>query len=268
MQKIKGLGEVELRLVFALEQRKEQLFTIGDARRILGSSDASVWNVLKRLRQKRRVIRLQRGVYLFAPMRSGEEGLWSEHAFKVVPSLIKNEEYYVGFVTAMNYWSMTEQLPIVVYVALARQKRPVQAVQSKFVFVKKKTLGDFVSEDFGGVAVNVSSIEQTILDGLSFPAYCLGVAGIAKAIHFSRREMDWKKLVRLAVQDKSAVQRRLGFLLEKLGFKKEASGLRKAFAGFVWLDPAAQKKAFTYNAKWGLKINVSDDRLLEFKEGY
>lgn len=268
MQKIKGLGEMELRLVFALEQRKEQLFTVDFAKKLLGSSDASVWNVLKRLRQKKRVIRLQRGVYLFAPMRSGYEGLWSEHAFKVVPSLIEGKQYYVGFVTAMNHWGMTEQLPIVVYVALTRQKRLVQAVQSKFIFVKKKKLGDFVPEDFGGVTVNVSSVEQTILDGLSFPAYCLGVAGIAKAIYFSRKRMNWKKLARLAVQNKSAARRRLGFLLEKLGFKKEARVFLSSFKGFVWLDSAAQKKTFAYDPKWGLKVNVSDDRLLEVREGY
>ncbi len=266
MQKIKSFGEMELRLMFALEQRKECLFSIADAKRILGSSDASVWNVLKRLAKKRRVIRLQRGAYLFAPMRSGEEGLWTEDAFRVVPTLVKNE-YYVGFVSAMNYWGMTEQLPVVVYVALTCQKRSTQAVQAKFVFVKKKRMGDFVSVRFGSTNVNVSSVEQTVLDGLSFPEYCLGIGGVAKAIWFARKDINWQKLLSLAKNEKDVVRRRLGYLLDLVGFKKRVNGLGGKFSGYSWLDPSGQKQKFGYSKKWGLKVNAEKSDLLEFLEG-
>lgn len=268
MQKIKAFGAVELRLIFALEQRKRHLFTTKDAKRILKSSDASVWNVLKRLMKKKRVIRLQRGVYLFAPLRSGEKGLWTEDAFAIVPSLVKGENHYVGFVSAMHYWGMTEQLPLVVYVVLTRQKRDLKAVQTRFVFVKKKRLGDVVSVDVGGTALNVSSIEQTILDGLAFPQYALGLVGVAKAIWTSRKKTDWNKLVKLAKKEKSVVQRRLGFLLELLGFKKIAKALEKKFVGFSWLAPLGQKQIFTYSKKWGLKVNENKTGLLAFQEGF
>ncbi len=271
MQKITGFGGMELRLIFALEQRKNQLFGIADAKRILGSSNASVWNVLKRLRKKKRVIRLQRGAYLFAPLRSGEEGFWTEDAFRVVPSLVKGD-YYVGFVSAMNYWGMTEQLPVVVYVALTRQKSGLEAVQAKYVFVKKRRLGDFVPVSFGDTVVNVSSVEQTILDGLSFPEYCAGIAGVAKAIWFARKRMDWRKLISLARSGKSGavVQRRLGYLLELLGLKRRAKELKpeEGFKGFAWLDSTAQKKEFEYDKNWGLKVNEGKRKLLEFQEGY
>ena len=267
MQKITGFGGMELRLIFALEQRKNQLFGIADAKRILGTSDATVWNVLKRLRRKKRVIRLQKGAYLFAPLRSGEDGLWTEDAFRVVPSLVKGG-YYVAFVSAMNYWGMTEQLPVVVYVALTRQKRGLEAAQAKYIFVKKRRLGDFVSVSFGGTMVNFSSIEQTILDGLSFPEYCTGIAGVSKAILFARKRMGWQKLVSLAKGDKSAVQRRLGYLLELLGFKKHAKKLNGEFVGYSWLDPTGQKRDFEYSKKWGLKLNEKKRGLLEFMEGY
>ena len=268
MQKIKRFGEMELRLIFALEQQKDHLFGIADAKRILGSSDASVWNVLKRLVKKRRAIRLEKGVYLFAPLRSGERGLWSEDAFRVVPSLVKDGGYYVGFVSAMNYWGMTEQLPVVVYVALTRQKRGLAAVQARFVFVRKKRLGDIVPVSFGGMFVNLSSVEQTILDGLSFPEYCLGIAGIAKAIWFARKKIDWQKLLLLAKSEKKVVRRRLGYLLEMLGLRKNAKRLEGDFRGISWLDPSAQKSEVEYSRKWGLKVNEDKRKLLEFQEGY
>ncbi|OIO21234.1 hypothetical protein AUJ17_02775 [Candidatus Micrarchaeota archaeon CG1_02_47_40] len=266
MQKIKRFGEMELRLMFTLEQRENQLFSIADAKRILGSSDASVWNVLKRLMKKRRVIRLQRGAYLFAPLRSGEEGLWSEDAFRVVPMLVGKRRFYIGFVSAMNHWGMTEQLPIVVYVALKRQKRGIDAVQSRFVFVKKKRLGKFLQISLGDTKVNISTVEQTILDGLSFPEYCLGIAGIAKAIWFVQKDIEWQKLLSLAKSEKNAVRRRLGYLLEILGFRRQAKELEGVFSGYFWLDPSNLRDDFEYSKKWGLKINLKKRDLLEFME--
>ncbi|MFH1285977.1 MAG: type IV toxin-antitoxin system AbiEi family antitoxin [Candidatus Micrarchaeota archaeon] len=186
----------------------------------------------------------------------------------MVPFLVKTSEYYIGFISAMNYWGMTEQLPIVVHVALKSQKRRLEAVQTEFVFVKKKSLGDFVQVQFDETSVNISSIEQTILDGLSFPEYCLGIGEVAKAIHYSTKRIDWSKLMRLANEEKGVVRRRLGFLLELLGLKKQAKELSSKFTGFMWLDPGAQKEEFEYNKKWGLKVNKSKNDLLEFLEGY
>jgi len=268
IEKTKRFGEQEIKLMFALEQEKSQVFTMAQARRMLGTSDASVKNVLKRLKRKRRVMLLQKGVYMFAPLRSGEEGLWTENAFSVVPYLVGTGEYYLGFAAAMNYWGMTEQLPVTAYVALTKQKQSLNAVQTKFVFVKKKRLGDFVKVPFAGTQVNISSMEQTILDALAFPKYCAGIESAAKAIWYTRDKIDWQKLLSLAKNEKSVVKRRLGYLLELLGLRKHAKWLERGFTGFSWLEPAGQKREFEYSKKWGLKINVRKDDLLEFRRGY
>ncbi len=267
IQNIKKLGEMELKLIFALEKRKDNLFSVAYAKSILGTSNASVWNVLKRLKKKNRVIRLQRGAYLFAPMRSGEEGLWTEDAFRIVPELVRGN-YYIGFISAMNYWGMTEQLPIIVYVALTRQKHSLEAVQAKYVFIKKRSLSDFVPISFGSAMINISSVEQTILDGLSFPKYCTGLEGVAKAIWFTRKKIDWEKLILLAKKDKSIVRRRLGYTLVLLGLKKQAKELEFGYKGFAWFDPTAQKTNFKYCKKWGMKINIEGLKMLEFQKGY
>ena len=267
MQKVKRFGEREIRLLFALEQEKNSVFTIAQARKILGTSDASVKNVLKRLKKKNRIMPIQKGIYLFAPLKSGEKGLWTENAYKIVPMIAGSNDYYVGFAAAMNYWGMTEQMPYVIRVAMVKQKKPKSVVQSKFVFVKKRKLGDYQRVSFGIVYVHFSSIEQTILDGLSFPEYCLGIEGVARAIHFTKDKIDWGKLVSMAKRDKSIIQRRLGFLLELLEIK-HSEQLEVNFKGFSWLDPAGLKKDFKYSTKWGLKVNVKREDLLEFQRGY
>ena len=168
----------------------------------------------------------------------------------------------------MNHWGMTEQLPRTVMIAMTRQKRPLDAVQSKFIFVAKKRLGDYAKVSFAGTEVNISSVEQTVLDALAFPAYCSGIEGAAKAIWNSRRDINWRKLSELAKGGKSVVRRRLGFLLELLGLERHAKEIDGKFAGFSWLDPNAQKVEFQYSKRWGLKVNLKKEDALEFLRGY
>ena len=137
IQKLIGFGGKETKLLFWLEENEKSVFTFSEAREALGGSLASVKNVLKRLRKKKRVMHLQKGLYLFAPLKSGKEGFWSEDAFIVAKHLVGKENYSIGFLSAMNHFGMTEQIPVVVHVALERQKKPVEAVSVKFVFIKK-----------------------------------------------------------------------------------------------------------------------------------
>lgn len=257
-----------MKLLFALEQSEQGTFTIKDAKRILGTSSASVKNVLKRLKRKKRLIPLQKGAYLYAPLKSGRNGKWSEDAFKIVRLLANTDRHYIGFVTAMSHWGMTEQIPYVMFVALERQKREVKAVQTRFQFVKVKKLGEFEKVQIGGVDVNISTIEQTIIDGLAHPKYCAGIDSVTKAIAYSEKRMNWEKLISMAMEGKSVIRRRLGYLLELLGLKKYAKKLEGKFTGYSFLEASAQKGNFSYSKKWGLKVNVEKDDLLEFQRGF
>jgi predicted transcriptional regulator of viral defense system len=265
--KLLRLGERELQLVFAFEERGQRIFTIKDAKTVLGGSDASVKNVLKRLAVKKRVIRIERGKYLFVPMRAGREGWWSEESFAVIPYLVGKSDYYIGLLTALHYWGMTEQIPLVVYVVMRKRKKCLKAFGMNYVFVNME-LGDFQVVESSGTKVNMSSREQTILDCLAHPEYSLGVAGVSQALNSAGRGLDWLKLVRLCLKEKEVVRRRLGYLLELTGKEKQARKLEARFKGFTWLDPTLEKRRLGYSKKWGLILNVSKERLLEYERGY
>ena len=266
IQNITMFGPRELALIFELEKRENTVFSFAEAAKIIGGPLASVANILKRLKRKRRISTLQRGLYLYAPLKSGFDGNWSEDAFAVVPSLVKSRDYYIGFVSAMNYWGMTEQLPVRVLVALKRQKSSLDAVGARFVFIKKPRLGTTTSIKVSGREVLISTREQTIIDGLLFPEKCLGIAGMANAIDSSSRELGWEKLLELARAEKEVVRRRLGYILELLGRNGIAKQLEGKYAGFAWLDPSSSKTVLRYSKKWGLKLNLSEKQLLEFRE--
>ena len=103
------LGPREVQLIYTLEKHNQLVFNIGDAKHILRTSDASVKNVIYRLKDKNRIVEIERGKYLLAPAKSGIEGHWSEHTFKILNKLI--DKYYVSYWTALHYWGMTEQIP-------------------------------------------------------------------------------------------------------------------------------------------------------------
>lgn len=258
------LGPQETKLLFSLEEKGISFFTFSDAKRILRSTDSSVWNVLEGLKRKKRVQQIEKGAYLLVPAKAGYEGHWTEDALVIVPHII--DVYYVGFWTAMNYWDMTEQVPIMVFVVTTRRKRDMEYAYQKFKFVtlsKKKFFG-YIEEERSGVKFNISSKEKTIVDGLMHPEYCGGMSEVAKAIWNARKSLGWRTVLEMSKKVRvSIVLRRLGYLLSTLGIEKGISNKikREGFNGYQFLDPLADKKRLYYSKEFGLIINRTKKEL-------
>jgi predicted transcriptional regulator of viral defense system len=127
------LGSHETRLLFELERLGRKVFTLQEASEILELSKALTANVLYRLKRKGRVLQVEKGKYILIPARAGIEGYWAEDIFLVVDKLIS--EYYIGFLTAMHYWDLTEQIPYAILVATPRRKAPVKLDSETIRFV-------------------------------------------------------------------------------------------------------------------------------------
>ena len=264
------LGPLESKLLFSLEERGASVFSFKEAKQILRASNDSLKNVLYRLKKKRRLIEIKKGQYLFVPARAGLEGHWAEHSFFVV-SKVMRKDYYIGFWTALNYLGMTEQIPTTVFVAITSRARDFEFgnQQIKFVSLSKDRFFGFASEKTKTREFNISTKEKTIVDCLLLPQYCGGIAEAAKGIWNARKEIDWLQLLEFVEEVKvAAVKRRLGFILQELKIKKDIQKQlrKKAFVGFAWADPSAQKEDFSYDKKWGLKVNVERKTLTAWME--
>ncbi len=118
-----SLGPLESKLIFDLEKQGKRIFGFQEAVEIVDTSESSVANVLHRLRKKDRVKEIQKGIYALNPGKSGLEGELMESIYLIIDHIV--DEYYVGFWSVMNYWDMTEQIPMVTQVALTKRKRDV-----------------------------------------------------------------------------------------------------------------------------------------------
>jgi predicted transcriptional regulator of viral defense system len=258
------LGSQELKLIFSLEEKGISIFTFSDAKNILRSTDSSMWNVLDGLRRKNRIQRIAKGRYLLVPARAGYKGHWTEEALVILPHII--DVYYVGFWSAMNYWNMTEQMPITVFVATTKRKRDMEYGAQKFRFItlsKKKFFG-YVQEENNDIRFNISSKEKTILDGLMHPEYCGGMSEVVKAMWNARKDVDWQTVLEMSRKVRiSSVMRRLGYLLSMLGVEKDISDRikKEGFKGYRFLDPLADKKRLSYSKDFGLIINRTKNEL-------
>jgi len=251
-QKIK-LGSMEISLLSGLEHDKKMVFTFSDALERLDTKRQVVRNVLSRLARKGRVKRVKKGIYLLVPFRFRDYG---QHEFSLIPLLAK--DYYISFWSALQFWSMTEQLPRTVYAAAKKtiKNRDFEEARYRFVKLSGRYFFGFEEADIQGTKVNIASKEKTILDCLLHPEHSGGLGEVAKALRDYWKDIDWDKLKEyLKKMGNSAVERRLQYLLFYLKLKKPLSALgKKRFIGFRKLDPGAGKGR--YNKEFGLMINV------------
>ena len=221
----------------------------------------STQKFLERLKRKGWIRRIKRGCFAIIPLSSGEDRSPQLHEFLVAMELVSPAA--IAYWSALNHHGMTEQLPRTVFVAT---NHPVRRHPGEVLGVSYKIISP-QPEKFFGVAKDwidempfmVTEREKTIIDGLDLPQYVGGVAEIAKVLSIGWTQLNESKLRKYAVKiGNSAVAKRLGFLMETLGFGN-VEALRKAVTlapGFSLLDPTLPRHG-KYNRRWGLLVNMS-----------
>ena len=257
-------GELETKVLFSLEEAEAGLVTSSELAQILKIPGNRANKLAWQLARKNRLIRIRKGVYLFAPLKAGPKGNWSEESLALVSQLLKDEPYCISFWTAFNYHGLTEQVPLVTQAAVLHRRRSFLYLGSKLEFIKVKRLGEWQEEKIAGRTVKTATIEQSLIDGLSHPEYCGGMSEVCKALWEARKRIDKKKLEAMALNSKDAVRRRLGFLLELLGLPPLK--IKCKFIGLRWLDSSGAKEVKEKSAKWGLLLNLTEKQLTYWKE--
>ncbi|MGH9992194.1 MAG: type IV toxin-antitoxin system AbiEi family antitoxin domain-containing protein [Nitrososphaera sp.] len=250
------LSDRESRILSSLSYGGSTIFTTRDMRGLV----AKPKNILDNLVRKRWILKLRRGVYVIVPLEAGEKGAedYTIHGF-VIASFLVNP-YYIGYWSALNYHGFTEQTPSSVYVATTKPKNSRTILNTRFVFVtipKDKVFG-LQEEEVEKWNVKISSPEKTVVDCLDHPEHCGGTEEVAKAIYFSRDQLDFKKVISFAKRiGNNTVIKRLGFIAETLAIEDCSKLLSNVTlkSGYSLLDPTLPRKG-RIKEKWKLIINA------------
>jgi len=175
--------------------------------------------------------------------------------------IINSRKYYIAFYSAMNYWGMLTQ-PF----TPKRQIIPQEMIGKMiFVTVKEKSIWGIKEEWINSKEkIRISNIEKTIIDCLTFPKHCGGITEIAKGIWIVKDKLDYKILLNYVNrQNKNAVAKRLGYLLELLniGDSNVILELRKYVKDrYDLFDPTLSIKRINRNS-WRLIDNVGQKQI-------
>ncbi len=212
------------------------VFRIKDLRLLLGFDSIKVYNIIKSLKKKG-VIRKINGFFALTDVEDFALGCSIHY-----PS-------YISFWTALNYYGWSDQTPHTIFLATTKYGKSVSSFKY-ITFFKKRFFGYGMIRKFA-----IAEKEKAIIDSLLFPKYSGGMREIKICLQKALKELNKEKLIDYAFKVESkAVVRRLGFLLESLGYKKIDKLKKHIGRGYELLDPSLKKKNM-FDKKWLLDVN-------------
>ena len=234
---------------------------------IPNSKDEAVRKLLSDMTKRGLLMRLKSGVYYIIPYEQDAESFIPDWHL-IAEYLVSGADHYIGYYSALQIHNLITQPSLKEQIVVAKQIIPseikIKNVPFQFIYHNEKHF-------FGAKKiwidsfnrVSCSDLEKTFIDCLFKPEYAGGVIETAKAIYASRDKLNLDKLLDYAVRfDSQAVIKRLGFLLEMLGFDHEIiDELQKIkTASYTVLDTELPKTGRRIS-RWGIQQNLETDTI-------
>jgi predicted transcriptional regulator of viral defense system len=255
------LGPIETNIVARLTYEKKAIVTAEDMDRLFNLSPEDRKQIVFRLKKKKILSPIKRGVYAFSPLEAGPEGTGVDELL-IPPLFFPKKNYYVGYSTMFNYYGFTEQLFQTVYVlnTTMRIERIICGLSYKFVRIPKNRMYGIQAIKVKDADVNISSKERTLIDLLYFNK---PVGGITSAVDIfteivENNKCDIKQLVECATRFPNITTRkRIGVILEGLGISgNNLKPLIKSVERTAVSSLNGSRKG-TLNKKWRVIVNDS-----------
>lgn len=242
-----------MRISLLGELAKRKIFTIDDAKEIIGMDKRILKVILLRLERRGWIERIEKGKYMIIPLGS-KKGEYTLNEFLIGSLLV--QPCIISYWSALNYYGFTEQIPSTVFIQTTSRKKKQEieifGVRYKIIRVNREKIFGIEKTWIEEEQITITDKEKTIIDCLDKPKYCGGIIEVAKAL--KTRDYNPNKLVNYAEKiGNSGVVRRLGYLNDLFSLQMDISSINTR--NYLLLDPTMPKKGET-NAKWRLIINT------------
>jgi predicted transcriptional regulator of viral defense system len=229
--------------------------------------------ILAEMVNKGMLCKITRGNYHIIPIHADPE-TYVPDGYQVAKYLMQNEEYYIGYASAIKIHGLTleseaGESEAKEYVVTKKQMKPAM---SSFGGINCQFIQHDATRFFGftDIWINqfekamVSDLEKTIVDVATKPQLCEGIVEVGNAILQAKDRTDHDKLFYYFTRNinKSAKKRFL-FLTDLLGMDwttEHERMMEELGTGISLLDPAAPDQGRKMS-KFGLKINVDPSRI-------
>ena len=255
------LGPIETNIVARLTYEKKTIVTAEDIDRLFNLSPEDRKQVVFRLKKKKILSPIKRGVYAFSPLEAGPEGTGVDELL-VPPLFFPTKKYYVGYSTMFNYFGFTEQLFQTVYVlnTSMRMEKVICGLSYKFIRISENRMYGLETIKVKDVDVNISSRERTLIDILYFNKPVGGITGAIEIFTeiVKNKKCDIKKLIEYAACFPNITTRkRVGLILEGIGVSDAILRLLIKSVAKTAVSSFDESRKGTLNKKWRVIVNDS-----------
>lgn len=224
----------------------------------------SIPNALHRLKGNECIVSPAKGFYLILPPGYRVYGCLPADMF--IPDLMKhiNQPYYVGFLSAAQFYGAAHQKPQRFQVVTSRNLRPIHCGRIYVEFITNKNVAQMPTKLFNTQSgqIVVATPEVIAADLVSSPKYGAGINNVATVLSELVESMDAEKLIELTkIRQELFWVQRLGYLLEFLGCNNLADGLAGVLKDkklyWIKLVSRAPYKTLSRDKKWKIVINTT-----------
>lgn len=203
-----------------------------------------------------------RGFYVIVPPEYRSLGCLPADQF--IPALMERLDlpYYVGLLSAAQYYGAAHQRPQEFQVFVEKNRRPIKCGKVRVAFIARKRLTEVSTRAFNTPrgTVAASTPEATAVDLAGYPGHAGGLDQIATVLSELAEQIDPDRLARAAETAPVPWAQRLGYLLE-IGEAGNKVGALKAYVAdrardYALLSPGTKKSGAPRSKTWKLIVNT------------
>jgi len=252
------------KFVISLMSKGKSFFTEDDALKETGLSKIALRSALRRLKKKQEIASPLRGFFIIVPPEY--QSLHSLPPDQFIDDLMRhlNIPYYVGLLSAAQYYGAAHQKPQVFQVVSSKARRSIKIGRVKITFTIKSDAEQSATRQFNTPRgfIQVATPETIVLDLVTFPQKSGGIPSAFEILSDLSEHLNLENYTQAIPQLKKApLLQRLGYFFDTLGLEKYAQiceeQLKKhSYIKKTLLDPQESVVEGILNVRWNLIINT------------
>ena len=168
----------------SLQTKGRYSFTTSDAQQALQLTKDATFSALRRLRKKKQIVSPVKGFYLIVPPEYQAFGCLPANMF--IADLMKylDMPYYVGFLSAAEFYAASHQKPQRFQVITLKNRTPLHCGRIYIEFIANKKIAQLPTKKFNTLTgtIEVATPEVIAADLVTAPQHSAGINNVATVL--------------------------------------------------------------------------------------